>query len=84
MLDISYSTDGTFTQNKGQNDWAIAKLRYSGTSTKEQLMDEKAIVEYPNPVQDQLVIRISQNVSPNLVISDVLGKPDLSKKSFRT
>ena len=37
-------------------------------------MDETAIVEYPNPVQDELTIRISQNIAPNLVINDVLGK----------
>ena len=84
VVGYSYSTDGTFTQNKGMSDWAIVKLRYPGTSVKESLMDENAIIEYPNPVHDQLVIRISQNIAPNLSIYDIFGKRMYSSSHLKS
>ena len=80
----SLSTNGTFTQNKGSYDWAILKLRYPGTSVKEPLLNEKAIVEFPNPLQDQFIVRISQNIAPNLTISNVLGKRMYQSKQLKS
>ncbi len=73
VIGFSWSSNGTFSQNKGLTDWAIIKLNYGTTNTKE-FVDEAFITEYPNPVVDKLTIQISSKTSPNLYIYDITGK----------
>ncbi len=74
VIGFTSSSDGIFTQNRGLTDWAIVKLRYNGTAVKESHIDGTTITEYPNPIQDQFKIQITQKLIPKLTIYDVFGK----------
>jgi hypothetical protein len=73
MVGISYSQNGTFIQNKGTADFAVIKLKYNLTSTKESEIEEDILV-YPNPVDDELILKVPPNVSPVFRLYDVAGK----------
>jgi hypothetical protein len=73
IVGVSYSQNGTFTQNKGTADFAVVKLKYNLTSTKESDIEEDILV-YPNPVDDELILKVPPNVNPIFRLYDVAGK----------
>jgi hypothetical protein len=73
VVGFSASSDGTFSQNKGSNDFAVIKLKYGLTSTVETENDV-GITVYPNPVEDELKIETPLSISPMFRLYDITGK----------
>jgi hypothetical protein len=73
LVGYSNSTNGTFSQNRGSFDVAVMKLKYNLTSTKESEIAEDILV-YPNPVEDELILRVPSNLSTTFRLNDVAGK----------
>jgi Secretion system C-terminal sorting domain len=75
LVFVGYSTssNGIFPQNRGSYDFAVIKLKYNLTSTKESEIVED-ILAYPNPVDDELILKVPPNVNPIFRLYDVAGK----------
>jgi hypothetical protein len=73
LVGYSTSSNGTFTQNKGSIDFAVIKLKYNLTRTIES-ESKGDILVYPNPVEDELILKIPPNLSPTFRLYDIAGK----------
>jgi hypothetical protein len=74
VIGFSYSSNGTFLQNKGLADWAILKLKYGPTNTENSANERIIITEYPNPVTDKLVVKVSSRITPKFSMYDIAGR----------
>ena len=72
IVGFSTSSNGTFTRNRGSYDFAVIKLKYDITSTKES-EKEADISIYPNPVEDELKVS-PLSISPIFRLYDITGK----------
>jgi hypothetical protein len=73
LVGYSTSSNGQFTQNRGSYDFAVVKLKYNLTSTKDSDIEEDILV-YPNPVDDELILKVPPNLNPVFRLYDVAGK----------
>jgi Secretion system C-terminal sorting domain len=80
LVGYSTSSNGTFVQNRGSYDWAVVKLRYNLVSIDES-DNETDILVYPNPVEDELILRIPPNISTSFRLYDIAGKLMYQSKS---
>ena len=78
------SSNGTFSENKGGDDWGVIKIAYDLTNTIETQNSFVNISEFPNPVQNNLTIIITNNFEPSIRISDITGKIYHSKDRIKT
>jgi hypothetical protein len=73
IVGFSASNEGTFSRNKGSFDMAIIKLKYNLTSTEEP-GNESDISVFPNPVDDELILKVPPNIVPPFRLYDIAGK----------